>query len=146
MFCDARNIGYFCTSIHFMRYLYLLALGCCIFLYSCQKAKAPDVIVKEYLAAIDNFDTKAAEKLMTDSEQARQMLDNMKLYEGKMSPETKAEYRNKKRNYIFGKPIVDGNKAKILVTNKDAEFTINITFNLKKAGGEWKVDNFSADY
>jgi len=117
-----------------------------MFLYSCHTTKDPDAVVKEYLTAIDNFDSKAAEKLMTESEQSRQMLDNMKLYEGKMSPEAKAEYRKKRRNYIFGKPVIDGDAAKILVTNKDAEFTINITFSLKKVDGTWKVDNFSADY
>lgn len=130
-----------------MRYLYLLALSCCLFMLSCQSSKkTPEVVVKEYLAAIDNFDAEAARKLMTDSEQARQMLDNMKLYSGKMSPETKAEYKSKKRNYTYGKAVITGNTSNIVVTNKDVEFTIKITFNLKQQNGEWKVDNFSADY
>jgi|GEM_PF-6652739 len=130
-----------------MRYLYLLALSCCLFISACQPPeKTPEAVVKEYLTAIDNFDTAAAAALMTDSEAARQMLENMKLYEGKMSPEAKTEYRNKKRNYTFGKAVISGNTSSMLVTNKDAEFTIRITFNLKQQNGEWKVDNFSADY
>jgi len=117
-----------------------------LFVYSCRPAKAPEAVVKEYLEALDNFDAESARKLMTDSKQARQMLDNMQLYGGKMSPEAREEYQKKKRTYSFGKAVITGDTSKILVTNKDAEFTINITFNLVKIGGEWKVDNFSADY
>lgn len=129
-----------------MKALQRLLIALCLFVISCQSAKQPDEVVKEYLTAVDKFDYKATKEMLVENDTTKMLMQNMEIYEKSMTPESKKAYISKPKNYEIKPAEIDGNNARVKTIYKDGEMPVVVIFSLKKTDKGWLINNFTANF
>jgi len=118
----------------YSKFLMIIVFTLPLFLASCDQKGDPAVVLKNFFEKLNQKDIDGAAKLATKD--SKPILDMMK----KAAQDSKDSTGSKDNmnNLEFGKAIIENETAKVPVTNKSDNSTVE--FNLKKEEGEWKVE------
>lgn len=119
-----------------MKKVFFAAVTAAIVLIGCNGGASsddPKVVLMAFFDALKAKDMKKAKELATP--ESAQMLGLMEMGMNEAKADAKDEFDKSKMD--FGTPVIDGDKAKVPVTNKDKKETVS--FPMKKIDGKWKV-------
>lgn len=100
----------------------------------------PKTVLTAFFEKMSKKDIDGAAKLCTKESQGTMdlMKKGIEAAEKMDMKEKKEDEEDNFKDLVIGEAKIDGNDAKVSVTNKKKEETID--FPLKKEGGDWKVD------